>query len=146
MRTSAIKVFTMWCSGAFCYGLIELAFRGKTHISMGLLGGICIILINEINEKATAIKRLPVRMIICATVITTLELVTGLIVNRWLALEVWDYSDIPFNFCGQICPIFFFVWYGLSYVAVLLSKAVRIVIFHEAGCSIRIPVLRRKEV
>ena len=53
--------------------------------------------------------------------VTALEFITGLIVNVWLGLNVWDYSNLPLNLMGQICLPFFFAWVGLSVVAIILD-------------------------
>ncbi|MBQ3003172.1 MAG: hypothetical protein IJD82_05525, partial [Clostridia bacterium] len=42
------------------------------------------------------------------------EFVTGLIVNHWLHLSVWDYSDVPLNLLGQICLPFSLVWFVIT--------------------------------
>ena len=44
------------------------------------------------------------------TVITAAEFVAGLVLNIWLGLGVWDYSGLPCNLLGQICPQFWAVW------------------------------------
>lgn len=49
----------------------------------------------------------------CAALVTAVELVAGLILNVWLCLGVWDYSNLPGNLWGQICPQFAAVWWGL---------------------------------
>ncbi|MBM6724589.1 putative ABC transporter permease [Pseudoflavonifractor phocaeensis] len=49
----------------------------------------------------------------CAALVTVVELVAGLILNVWLCLGVWDYSHLPGNLWGQICPQFAAVWWGL---------------------------------
>ena len=37
----------------------------------------------------------------------------GLILNVWMGLGVWDYSDLPGNVLGQICPMFTVIWWVL---------------------------------
>ena len=39
-----------------------------------------------------------------AIIVTVLELVCGLVINQWLGWNVWDYSDMPGNIMGQVCP------------------------------------------
>ena len=43
-----------------------------------------------------------------AGMITAVELVTGLLVNR--DFGVWDYRGQPGNIFGQICPVFMALW------------------------------------
>lgn len=49
----------------------------------------------------------------CAILVTAVELMSGLILNLWLGLNIWDYTDLPGNFLGQICPQFSALWWGL---------------------------------
>ena len=53
-----------------------------------------------------------------ALLITLLELVCGLLVNR--SYRVWDYRHMPMNFLGQICLPFTLLWVPVSLVAMLL--------------------------
>ena len=52
--------------------------------------------------------------------ITTVEFVAGCIVNLRLHWQVWDYSSLPFNLLGQICPRFILMWFALSIPGVAL--------------------------
>lgn len=52
----------------------------------------------------------------CAALVTAVELAAGLILNVWLCLGVWDYSHLPGNLWGQICPQFSALWLGLCLV------------------------------
>ena len=70
-------------------------------------------------------------MLIAACGITVIELTTGLILNVWLGLNVWDYSNMPGNFLGQICPQFTVLWFFLSAVGIILDDVVRWKIFEE---------------
>jgi uncharacterized membrane protein len=69
--------------------------------------------------------------LIGAGIITGAELVTGIIVNIWLGLNVWDYSAIPTNIMGQICLPFSLLWVLLSGVAIVLDDYVRFWFFGE---------------
>ena len=62
--------------------------------------------------------------------VTALELVTGLVVNRWLGLNVWDYSNLPMNFLGQICLPYFLLWVPLCTAAVFAEDGLRWLLFH----------------
>ncbi len=146
MKASIIRLITLWSVGAMTYGLLEILSRGFTHISMGILGGICFIIIDVVNTRASIIKRLSVRMLLCAFIITVLEFITGIIVNVWLRLAVWDYSEVPMNFCGQICLYYCVVWYLISYFGAFMSLTVRQLIFREDRIRFALPVLKRKSV
>ena len=64
-----------------------------------------------------------------AAMVTGLELLTGLVVNRWLKWNVWDYSRQPFNLMGQICLPYFLLWIPLAAAAVFLEDALRLLLF-----------------
>lgn len=117
--------------GGLIYILIELIWRGHTHISMFILGGVCFVLIGLINELFSWELGLVWQSVIGAVIVTVLEFITGLIVNIWLGLGVWDYSNIPFNLFGQICLPFAFAWVALSAIAIVLDDYLRYWIFGE---------------
>lgn len=62
---------------------------------------------------------------ICAVAITAVEFVAGVILNVWLNLGVWDYSHLPGNVMGQICPEFMFLWFFLSIVGIVMLDWMR---------------------
>lgn len=103
---------------------IELLFRGHSHISMFFLGGLCGLLIGLINEY-TPKMNIILQMFMGTTIITILEFITGCIVNLWLGLNVWDYSNLRFNIIGQVSLIFSFAWFVLSYFVVRLDDYIR---------------------
>lgn len=117
--------------GGVIYAIIECLFRGYTHFSMILLGGVCFVLIGLINEQMKWETPLILQMLIAAVVVTALELVAGIILNIILGLEVWDYSNQWGNFLGQVCPLFFVAWYFLSLPAILLDDYLRYWILKE---------------
>lgn len=131
MKQKILKLFALWTSGAFLYGLIEIAFRGYTHISMGILGGICFIVIGEINYRFSDKISIFFQMLISTIIITSLEYGTGLIVNVWMKLGIWDYSTMPYNLSGQICLVFSVAWFFLSFVAMVCYSFFRYFIFKE---------------
>lgn len=126
-----LKYVALWCIGAFVYGIIEIAFKGESHISMGIIGGICFILIGNINQSFGFDIPLFKQMLYGAVIITCFEFATGVLVNIWLGLKVWDYSTVPLNFEGQICLPFFAVWYFFSALAIIIDDYARYFIFKE---------------
>lgn len=42
--------------------------------------------------------------------VTIAEFYAGCVLNLWLGLGIWDYSALPGNLLGQICPQFWAVW------------------------------------
>ena len=84
--------------GGTAYMILEFLWRGRSHGSMFLLGGLCFLLVGAGASKFSKIP-VPVRPILGAGVITGLELITGWLVNRDFA--VWDYRDQLFSFKGR---------------------------------------------
>lgn len=126
-----LKYILLFLIGGFTYGGIEIIFRGYSHISMMIAGGICFILIGLINEIRSGQIGFFKQMLISAFIITTVELITGLIVNVWLGLNVWDYSDHSLNFMGQICMLYTIIWFFLSPLAIILDDYLRYYILRE---------------
>lgn len=117
--------FIIFLFGGFTYCLIEVLYRGRTHPSMLVLGGLCLLWIGGLDSFFKKAPPLPVQMLLGGLFITAAELVTGLILNVWLGLRIWDYSNIPLNFMGQICPPFCGLWVSLSLPAMLLENLLR---------------------
>ncbi|MDO5518992.1 MAG: hypothetical protein Q4G58_00730 [bacterium] len=127
--TIAKNIF-MFLLGGFCYGCIEMLYKGNTHISMIIAGGICFFVIGQLNRWRGNPSLLG-EMVVSALVITAVEFITGLIVNVWLDLYVWDYSGLPYNVMGQICLLFSVLWFLLSLVAILFDDAIRYFLLGE---------------
>lgn len=100
--------------GAVGYCLIEILWRGHTHPSMAIVGGICFILIYIIN-KYLPDNSCVTKAILCALVISAIEFSAGILLNIVMQLDVWDYSKIPFNLMGQICLRYSVLWFFLSF-------------------------------
>ena len=99
--------------GGLGYGGIELLWRGRTHWSMIVTGGVCMSIMLVIVGKHDKIGVVS-GSLIGAAVITIVELIVGCIVNIWLGYNIWDYSDQKWNVMGQICPLYTLFWCILS--------------------------------
>ena len=112
--------FVLFGLGAFAYGLLEVIWRGYSHWSMMVAGGICFVIFSLIAQK---LKHLPLlyQCIIGSLTVTVTELIFGLFFNLALGLSVWDYSRIPLNLFGQVCLLFSVLWGFLSAFAIPFS-------------------------
>lgn len=119
------EYFILFLIGGILYVLIEIAYRGYSHISMFIVGGICFILICSIDEFTTFKIPILVQMIIASILITSVELISGIIINIFLNLDVWDYSADKFNFLGQICLKASIAWFFLSLPAIYLGRFIK---------------------
>ncbi len=106
----------LFCLGGLGYAVIEILWRGFTHWTMFLTGGLVFVGLSVIEENMSD-KFLPVRWLIGACFVTMAELLVGISVNIFLKLNVWDYSDEWGNIYGQICPKYTFYWFLICIVA-----------------------------
>lgn len=110
------KVILFYLGGCSYVGL-ELLWRGYSDGSMFIAGGLCLVLIGHLNAVQPRLP-LPLRALVGAGIVTTVELGIGLLVNREYA--VWDYRGRMGNLWGQICPAFCLLWLFLAAVVLLI--------------------------
>lgn len=125
-----IKYIILLLVGGTAYYYIEILARGFSHWTMFIVGGICFILIgiiNEITPKMSLLKQ----MLLSAVIITVVEFIAGCILNIWLEMNIWDYTDEIGNIFGQICPKHTCYWFLLSSVGVVLDDYIRHFLFGE---------------
>lgn len=112
----------LWFWGGTVYFLLEVAWKtaaGKPEMiswTMLVLAVLLTIPVERCGEQLPWGVPLWLQALACAALVTAAELAAGLILNVWLGLGVWDYTDLPGNFMGQICPQFAAVWFGLCLV------------------------------
>lgn len=103
---------------------------------MFICGGLCFLFVgfagkrileNSVNVFVAIIQI----MIMGSLIITSLEYITGIIVNVYLKINVWDYSDMRYNVQGQICMAYSMLWALLSLPCVFLNGVIRKYIFEE---------------
>ncbi|MBR5315841.1 MAG: hypothetical protein IKU44_03525 [Firmicutes bacterium] len=107
--------------GGCSYGLIEILFRGYTHWSMVLTGGAIVLTLYLLLPDLLNMNLL-LAAASGALIITTYEFFIGCLVNLWFKWEVWDYSNLPGNILGQICPQFTALWFCLCLAFFVIVK------------------------
>lgn len=115
----------MFLAGGVIYGLIEMMWRGFTHWSMTLAGGICVLAIHLLNHRLRD-RSMAFRCALGCAVITGVEFAVGVIVNLLLGWNVWDYSGMYGNVLGQVCPAFSCMWFLISWPACGFSSLARL--------------------
>lgn len=121
MSQSGQRVLSMllWTWGGTVYFLLEVAYKtitGKPEMiswTMIVLAMLLTIPVERCGYQLPWEVPLLVQALACASLVTVVELIAGLILNVLLGLYIWDYSHLWGNFMGQICPEFFLVWWGL---------------------------------
>ena len=117
--------------GGMIYYCLELLWRGYSHFTMYILAGICFLIIGGLNEGFEYKDPLIKQMLAGSLVITFFEFVFGVLLNIFLGLHIWDYSDMPLNLLGQICLPFTILWFFLSLVAIIADDYIRYWLFGE---------------
>ena len=117
-RRKAARLLGMFCIGAGGYPLLELLWRGRTHPSMALAGGLSACWLDHLAHR----KRLRPwqRVLLGGLGITGIEAGVGLMANR--RHRIWDYRKMPLQWQGQVCLPYSAAWCLLSW---LFFRAVR---------------------
>lgn len=123
-------IFLFWFGGS-TYVTLEVLWRGYSHWTMLLLAGVVFIILGLLNEIWDWNDSL-IKQVFAGTIISTvLEFITGCIVNLGFGWNIWDYSNIPGNILGQICPPFTILWAIISLIAIILDDVIRWKFFGE---------------
>ena len=112
----------LWVWGGTVYFLLEVGFKTLTshpeRISWTMLV-VAVILCIPVERCGAELPwgcPLWLQAAACSALVTAVELVAGVVLNLWLRLGIWDYSHLPLNLLGQICPQFALVWWVLCLV------------------------------
>lgn len=116
-----LKYLSIAAVGGLAYNFLEIVWRGYTHISMTVAGGVCLVLIYIVNERFPS-SPLIIKSLAGAVIITAVEFISGYIVNIKMGLAVWNYSDRQFHFMGQICLLYSVLWFLLCIPINLICK------------------------
>ncbi|MGN0624132.1 MAG: hypothetical protein ACI4JA_09315 [Oscillospiraceae bacterium] len=131
MHKTALKYFAVFIIGALAYGLIEISVRGFSHITMGILGGLTMVVIHILNDQRREGMNFILQIGISALFITAIEFLAGEILNVRLKMNIWDYSEVPLNYDGQICLPFVIFWIMLSVIGTMTDDLLRWKMFRE---------------
>ncbi len=122
-----MKYVLIFLIGSAGYTALEVLWRGFTHWTMAVTGGFCFLIIYLLNDIFVS-QSLFFKCLVGASIITAAELIVGVTVNIILKWNVWDYSEIPFNFIGQICIRYCLLWFllcvPLVWICTGLSKII----------------------
>ena len=104
-----LERMSLFVLGGGGYLGIELAWRGSTHWTMFLAGGLCLCFLQALASRRMALP---------------LAAVVGVLCRRLLHVAVWDYSAEWGNLAGLICPRYCFYWFLLcGWVVAVLRLA-----------------------
>lgn len=111
----------LWGTGGCLYYTFEVVFRGFSHWSMFVLGGICMCFAVWQGSTRNWQDPMYVQLARCMVFVTACEFITGIIVNKWMGWHVWDYTGMPLQLFGQICVPFMFLFAFLSGIGICLG-------------------------
>lgn len=136
MKNKAVKTLSLFTIGGLTYITIEVVWRymmnsHPTHWTMFFLGGLAFVLIGGINEYFPWTMPFWLQDIIGTAIVLLAEFLFGCVLNIWLGLNVWDYSDMPLNILGQVCLPFAFAWMFLVAFAIVMDDYLRYWLFGE---------------
>ena len=121
----------MGALGGTLYYMIEIIFRGYSHWSMFLLGGICFIFFAQQGLWTKWREPLWKQVLWCTAFVVSAEFITGIIVNKVMGWNVWNYTDQPFHLMGQICFPFAVLFSGLCTFGIIISGYLLCYLYRE---------------
>jgi len=129
-RRRIAEAAILYTIGSLGYCLLELSWRGYTHWSMAVTGGICFFLLYQIDARFSR-RTLFWRCFAGALAVTAVEFAVGCVVNLALGWGVWDYSRMPMQLWGQICLPFFLLWFLLCIPVLGVTGMLRCSLFRK---------------
>ena len=114
----------VYAIGGVGYALLEILWRGYTHWSMMLPGGLCFMVFYHLCQRFPT-WRLWKKCLAGCLSITVIEFAAGVVVNLIFRLNVWDYSALPLHLLGQICLPYTLLWFLLCIPLVFFSNFLR---------------------
>lgn len=117
-----VEIMSVFAGGGLIYALIEILFRGYTHWTMIIVGGLAVLCLYSIAGMREKVWK---KWIMGAAAILAIEFVAGIILNIILGWGVWDYSGYRYHLYGQICLPFALCWFALCIPGNALCTMVR---------------------
>jgi hypothetical protein len=95
-------------------------------------GGLCGALIGLLDEYPQYFNlKIWQQTLIAWFIILGIEYTSGMLLNVWLGMGIWDYSSMPVNLNGQICLIYAILWIPLIPLGIWLDNWLRWKLFDE---------------
>ncbi|AFM02391.1 Protein of unknown function (DUF1113) [Desulfitobacterium dehalogenans ATCC 51507] len=130
-KKSLVKYLFIIVMIGMVYLSLEAVWKGWTHVSMLFVGGICGLFIGLLNQKTNL--KVYKQVLVGLPAVLTIELFSGLFINKYLGFAVWDYSDKLGNVLGQICPQYSILWVLLIPFGIWLDDYIRWKWFNEGS-------------
>ncbi len=137
------KYFGIFLLSGLIYLAIEIIFKvifkyrslrlvADTSVWMMPIGGFLCLILGELNrfKKIRQLKMI-FQALIGMIIITAVELITGIILNIILKLNLWDYSHEVGNILGQISIVHSFCWFIISPLVFWFDDYMKAKIYNE---------------
>lgn len=130
MRKAVLSLL-LWTWTGTTYFFAEVVFktlRGRPETISWTMLALAILLAIPLERFGAELPwdcPLWLQALICGTAIVAAELAAGLVLNIWLGMAIWDYSSLPGNLWGQICPQFWVLWCLLSLPMIVILDWLR---------------------
>ena len=95
--------------GGGVYIIIEILYRGYSHWSMAIAGGVSFLLLHGLFSKFSGMHMI-LKLVACLMIISSVEFLVGYIVNMRFRWNIWDYSNHRYNLYGQVCLRYSLTW------------------------------------
>ena len=95
--------------GGGVYIIIEILYRGYSHWSMAIAGGVSFFLLHGLFSKFSGMHMI-LKLVACLIIISSVEFLVGYIVNMRFRWNIWDYSNHRYNLYGQVCLRYSLTW------------------------------------
>jgi len=108
---------------------------GSSSLWMMVVGGFLGVIVGGFNQLNWVRKTFNVfwQSIVGATVITSIEFLSGLFLNVLCGFNIWDYSSFPLNILGQVCLPMSFVWFCIVPLICWTDDTLRYVLYKEGS-------------
>lgn len=105
--------------GGIGYPLLEILYRGRSHWTMAVAGGLGMALLRRTGATQRH-RPLWQQALLGGLLITGVEYAVGRGFNR--GYHIWDYRRMPLNLHGQICLAYTLGWCALSAAVLALMR------------------------
>ena len=135
---NSLRFLILWMITGMLYYIVEGIWRigngGWANIVMLPIGGLCGVLVGSLHKIPRFYSmRVITQALLGTCIVLTIELLTGIVLNRWLGLQIWDYTGQPGNIMGQICLPYGVLWFAIMPFTIWLEDRLRWSLWREGS-------------
>ena len=135
---NSLRFLILWMITGMLYYTVEGIWRigngGWANIVMLPIGGLCGVLVGSLHKIPRFYSmRVITQALLGTCIVLIIELLTGIVLNRWLGLQIWDYTGQPGNIMGQICLPYGVLWFAIMPFTIWLEDRLRWSLWREGS-------------